>query len=48
LDAEIQRRWFAVNEMAAQQAVSPLRQRLVELKSNRSVTALTEVEPVAG
>jgi uncharacterized protein (DUF433 family) len=32
LDAEIQRRWLAVNELAAQEAASPLRQRLVELK----------------
>lgn len=32
LDAEIQRRWLAVDELAAQEAASPLRQRLVELK----------------
>ena len=37
LDAEIQRRWFAVNEMAAQEPVSPLRQRLLELKRQRQI-----------
>lgn len=35
MDAEIQRRWFAVNEMAAKEAASPLRQRLLELKRQR-------------
>ncbi len=35
LDAEIQRRWFEVKEMAAQEAASPLRQRLLELKRQR-------------
>lgn len=37
LDAEIQRRWFEVNEMAASESVSPLRQRLLELKRKRMV-----------
>ena len=32
LDAEIQRVWQSVQQMAAAQPVSPLRQRLVELK----------------
>lgn len=32
MDAEIQRRWLAVNRLAAQEAASPLRQRLLELK----------------
>ena len=35
LDAEIQRRWFEVNELAAQAANSPLRQRLVALSQQR-------------
>lgn len=35
MDSEIQRRWFAVNEMASTQAASPLRQRLLELKRQR-------------
>ncbi|MBS1787089.1 MAG: DUF433 domain-containing protein [Acidobacteria bacterium] len=35
MDVEIQRRWFAVNGMAAKEAVSPLRQRLLEIKRNR-------------
>ncbi len=35
MDAELQRRWFEANEMAAIQPVSPLRQRLLELKSQR-------------
>lgn len=35
LDAEIQRRWFEVSKLAAQQATSPLRQRLVELKQRQ-------------
>lgn len=35
MDAEIQRRWFAVNELAAKEAASPLRQRLLELKRSR-------------
>ena len=34
LDAEIQRRWLAVNEMAAQAANSPLRQRMLALKGH--------------
>ena len=36
MDAEIQRRWFAVNEMAAAAANSPLRQRLLELKRSKA------------
>lgn len=32
MDAEIQRRWLAVNELATQAAASPLRKRLIELK----------------
>jgi uncharacterized protein (DUF433 family) len=35
MDAEIQRRWFEVNELAAQAANSPLQQRLSELKRQR-------------
>jgi uncharacterized protein (DUF433 family) len=35
LDAEIQRRWFEVNELAARAAHSPLRQRLWELEQQR-------------
>lgn len=35
MDAEIQRRWFAANGMAAKEAESPLRQRLLEIKKNR-------------
>lgn len=42
LDAEIQHRWLAVNEMAAQEAASPLRQRLLELKHQRQVTSASE------
>jgi uncharacterized protein (DUF433 family) len=34
LDAEIQRRWQAVNDLAAKEPESPLRQRLRELKSS--------------
>lgn len=32
MDAEIQRRWFTVNELAASESSSPLRQRLLQLK----------------
>lgn len=32
LDAEIQRRWLAVNRLTGQEATSLLRQRLVEMK----------------
>ncbi len=32
LDAEMQRRWLEVGELATQEAASPLRQRLRELK----------------
>ena len=35
LDAEIQRRWQEANELAAQEAVSPLQQRLRELRGQR-------------
>lgn len=42
LDAEIQRRWLAVNEMAAQETVSPLRQRLLELKRQRQTAVASE------
>ncbi len=35
LDAEIQRRWLEVNELAARAANSPLQQRLRELKNQR-------------
>lgn len=35
LDAEIQRRWLEVNELAAREADSPLRRRLRELKKLR-------------
>jgi len=35
MDAEIQRRWFEVNAMAAKETASPLRQRLLELKRQR-------------
>lgn len=42
LDAEIQRRWLAVNEMAAQETVSSLRQRLLELKRQRPNTPAPE------
>ena len=36
LDAEIQRRWLAVNELAAKASGSPLQQRLLERKSQLS------------
>lgn len=36
MDAEIQRRWLEVNEMAAREAVSPLRQRLLELNRRQA------------
>jgi uncharacterized protein (DUF433 family) len=35
LDAEIQRRWMEVNELAARAADSPLQRRLRELKERR-------------
>ena len=39
LDAEIQRQWQEVNELAAKQADSPLRRRLLELKKGQILKA---------
>lgn len=39
MDSEIQRRWFVVNEMAAKEAASPLRQRLLEIKKSRRASS---------
>jgi uncharacterized protein (DUF433 family) len=40
LDAEIQRRWFGVNKMAASEIASPLRTRFLELKGELDETVL--------
>jgi uncharacterized protein (DUF433 family) len=44
LDAEIKRRWLMANELVAQEPISPLRQRLLELKRQGQTTLGTSVE----